>query len=142
MSWATQEFETLDLCDARLNRRAVLLAERLALKPGASIPNACHNWSETVAAYRFLSHKGVKWDDVMQAHWQASEQRIAQHPVVLCLQDTTELDYNGQQMAGLGPLSYEAQRGLYLHPTYVVTPDREPLGVTNAWTWARQFQVD
>jgi hypothetical protein len=58
--------------------------------------------------------------------------------VVLCLQDTTELNFNGQQMQGLGPLSYEAQRGLYLHPTYVVTPDREPLGVSNAWTWARE----
>lgn len=76
----------------------------------------------------------------MEAHWQASEQRIAQHPVVLCLQDTTELDYNGQSIEGLGPLSYEAQRGLYLHPTYVVTPQREPLGVTNAWTWAREFK--
>ncbi len=141
MSWAAQEFETLDLGDARLNRRAVLLAERLAQKPGASIPNACHNWSETVAAYRFLSHEDVSWDDVMQAHWQASEQRIGQHPVVLCLQDTTELDFNAQQTTGLGPLSYEAQRGLYLHPTYVVTPDREPLGVTNAWTWARQFKA-
>ena len=141
MSWAAQEFETLDLGDARLNRRAVLLAERLAQKPGASIPNACHNWSETVAAYRFLSHEDVSWDDVMRAHWQASEQRIRQHPVVLCLQDTTELDFNAQQTTGLGPLSYEAQRGLYLHPTYVVTPDREPLGVTNAWTWARQFKA-
>ena len=142
MSWAAEEFETLDLGDARLNRRAVLLAERLAQKPGASIPNACQNWSETVAAYRcFLSNEDVSWDDVMQAHWQASEQRIGQHPVVLCLQDTTELDFNGRQMAGLGPLSYEAQRGLYLHPTYVVTPDREPLGVTNAWTWAREFKA-
>ncbi|WP_461466755.1 IS4/Tn5 family transposase DNA-binding protein, partial [Melaminivora sp.] len=28
MSWAAQEFETLDLGDARLNRRAVLLAEQ------------------------------------------------------------------------------------------------------------------
>ena len=27
--------------------------------------------------------------------------------MVLCLQDTTELDYNGQAMSGLGPLSYE-----------------------------------
>lgn len=36
---------------------------------------------------------------------------MAPHPLVLCLQDTTELDYNGQQMQGLGPLSYEAQRG-------------------------------
>ncbi|MBK5913856.1 transposase, partial [Rhodocyclus purpureus] len=72
MGWAAEEFETLELGDARLNRRAVLLAERLALKPGASIPNACQNWSETVAAYRFLSHGGVSWDDVMQAHCQAS----------------------------------------------------------------------
>ena len=89
----------------------------MAQKPGASIPTVCRNWSETVVAYRLLA----RWDEVMQAHWQASEQRIGQHPVVLCLQDTTELDFNGQQMAGLGPLSYEAQRGLYLHPTYVVT---------------------
>ena len=57
------------------------------------------------------------------------------------LQDTTELDYNGQAMTGLGLLSYEAQRGLYLHPTYVVTPQREPLGVMNAWTWARDFRT-
>jgi len=53
--------------------------------------------------------------------------------VVLCLQDTTELDFNWQETAGLGPLSHEAPRGMYLHSTYVVTPDREPLGVTDAW---------
>ena len=38
------------------------------------------------------------------------------------------------------PLSYEAQRDLYLHPTYVVTPQREPLGVIDAWIWAREFK--
>ena len=133
-----QEFRTLELGDARLNKRAVLLAERLASKPTQSIPNACGTWTETIAAYRFLDNEAVTWEQVMQAHWQASAQRIGKHPVVLCLQDTTELDYNGQQISGLGPLSYEAQRGMYLHPTYVVTPDREPLGVTNAWMWARE----
>jgi hypothetical protein len=56
--------------------------------------------------------------------------------VVLCLQDTTELDFNGQAIAGLGPLSYEAQRAMYLHPTLAVTPARKPLGVRPAWwTW-------
>ena len=63
---------------------------------------------------------------------------VVEHPVVLCLQDTTELDFNGQGIAGLGPLSYEAQRGLYLHPTYAVSPTREPLGVLDAWMWARE----
>ncbi|KDB10589.1 hypothetical protein LIG30_0635 [Burkholderia sp. lig30] len=57
---------------------------------------------------------------------------------MLCIADTTELNFNGQEMEGLGALSYEAQRGMYLHPTYVVTPDREPLGVLDAWIWARE----
>ncbi len=134
------EFKTIELGDPRLNRRAVLLAERLGQKPSASIPNACTSWAETAAAYRFLRNEQVRWDKVLSPHWQASQERMAQHKVVLCIQDTTELDYNGQAITGLGPLSYEAQRGLYLHPTYVVSSEREPLGVFNAWTWARQFK--
>src|SRR5450830_1715310 len=63
---------------------------------------------------------------------------MAGQSVVLCLQDTTELDFNGQQASGLGPLSYEAQRGMYMHPTYAVSTAREPLGVLDAWMWARE----
>lgn len=54
------------------------------------------------------------------------------HAVVLCLQDTTEIDFHGRTIKGLGPLSYEAQRGLYLDPTYVVTTERDAQGVNNA----------
>jgi hypothetical protein len=48
------------------------------------------------------------------------------------------LDFNGQDIKGLGSLSYDAQRGMYLHPTYAITPQREPLGVTAMWMWARE----
>ena len=138
MSWAEEEFRTLDLGDARLNARAVLLAERLGSKPGESIPNACSGWAETQAAYRFLSNPRSDWQGVLQPHWDCSVERMRGHAVVLNIQDTTELDFNARAIAGLGPLSYEAQRGMYLHPTYVITPDREPLGVLDAWMWARQ----
>ena len=141
MGWGEEEFKTIELGDERLNRRAVLLAERLGRKPSASIPGACQSWAKTAAAYRFLRNEQVSWDKVLAPHWQASQARMARHEVVRCLQDTTELNYNGQAIAGLGPLSYEAQRGLYLHPTYVMSPEREPLGVFNAWTWARQFKA-
>ena len=58
--------------------------------------------------------------------------------MVLCLQDTTELDFTSQPgIAGLGRLSYEAQHGLYVHPTLVVTPEGVALGVIDAWIWAR-----
>jgi hypothetical protein len=45
-----------------------------------------------------------------------------------------------KQAEGLGPLNYEAQRGMLVHPTYAVTPQREPLGLINSWNWAREFR--
>jgi len=137
VSWAQEEFKTIDLSDARLNTRAALLAQRLAAKPGQSIPSACKGWAETQAAYRFLNNKRTNWLAVMQPHWEATLERMRGHEVVLNIQDTTELDFNGRQIEGLGRLCYEAQRGMYLHPTYAVSTNREPLGVFDAWMWAR-----
>ena len=137
MSWAADEFADLDLGDKRLNRRMVKLAEQFARQPMASIPGACVDWADTQAAYRFFASKDIDWRDILEPHWKSTQRRMSEHPVVLCLQDTTELDFNGQGIFGLGRLSYEAQRGMYLHPTYAVTPDREPLGVLDAWMWAR-----
>ncbi len=142
-----EEFAGAALGDERLNQRLVKLATRFADKPTASIPGACEDWSETQAAYRFFEQSSdqkrqLGWQDILAPHMACTEARMRQHPVVLCLQDTTELDFNGQETAGLGPLSHEAQRGMYLHPTYVVTPDREPLGVTDAWMWAREAKGD
>src|SRR6202008_4837007 len=48
------------------------------------------------------------------------------------------LDFNGQQAQGLGPLTYEAQSGLYLLPPCPSGPTREPLGILDAWMWARE----
>jgi hypothetical protein len=98
---------------------------------------ACDGWTETTAAYRFLGNDDVEWRDIMAPHWAQTERRMDKHAVVLCLQDTTELDFNGQDIEGLGRLNYEARRGMYVHPTYAVTPEREPLGVVDAWMWAR-----
>ena len=147
MTWAADEFAGADLGDARLNRRLIKLTERFADKPTASIPGACPDWSETQGVYRFFDQahnekRPLGWETILAPHMERTEARMRQHRVVLCLQDSTELDFNGQDIEGLGPLSYEAQRGMYLHPTYAVTPEREPLGVTDAWMWAREAKAD
>ncbi|WP_241089611.1 IS4/Tn5 family transposase DNA-binding protein, partial [Pseudomonas viridiflava] len=49
MSWAQDEMYTADLGDSRLNARLVSFLERLAERPGNSIPAACRGLSETVA---------------------------------------------------------------------------------------------
>lgn len=138
MSWAAEEFSTVALGDKRLNERLIKLSEQLAAKPTASIPGACGGWGDTAAAYRMLDNDRCDWREIIGAHGRSAMLRMAKLPVVLCLNDTTELDFNGQTIQGLGPLSYEAQRGMYLHPTYAVTVDREPLGVLDAWMWARE----
>jgi hypothetical protein len=137
-AWTDVEFGKLDLGDARLNRRARTLMESMAATPTASVPKSCNGWGETMAAYRFFDNDSVDWQAILEPHWQQTEQRMAEQSVVLCLQDTTELDFNGQQASGLGPLSYEAQRGMYVHPTYAVTTAREPLGILDVWMWARE----
>jgi hypothetical protein len=136
--WTDVEFAELDLGDSRLDSRARKIMARFSDKPSASIPKSCNGWGETIATYRFLENDAVEWRDIMAPHWAQTQQRMGEHPLILCLQDTTELNFNGQQIEGLGPLSYEVQRGMYVHPTYAVTPERLPLGVIDAWMWARE----
>lgn len=78
---------------------------------------ACHSWSETCAAYRFPGNPDVEWQDIMAPHWEQTQIQMSAYPIVLCLQVTTELDFNGQEAAGLGPLNYEARRGMHVRPT-------------------------
>ncbi len=138
VSWAAAELGGAKLGDARLSRRLVRVAERLGAQPSASIPVACGGWAETQAAYRLLAHEEVAWEAMLAPHWDCSVERMRYHRVVLCVQDSTELNYTSQPgIAGLGPLSYLRQHGLYVHPTLAVTPDGVPLGVLDAWMWAR-----
>ena len=138
MGWASIEFKTIDLGNERRNKRAIRLVERLSAQPMASVPQACGDWADTMAAYRFFNNEAVDWRAILGAHTDCAKTRMAEHEVVLCIQDTTELDFNGQEASGLGPLSYEAQRGMYAHPTYAVSTSREPLGVLDAWMWGRE----
>jgi len=138
-TWAKMEFYNLDLGDERLNKRAVKLIETFTTSPKLSISQACQGWAETQATYRLYANENVTWEKLLMAHTDQVEQRIiaSEEPVILCLQDTTELDFNGQETEDLGRLSYDTQRGMYLHPTLCITPDRIPLDISDAWMWAR-----
>jgi len=106
----------------------------------ASIPTACGGgWTETKAAYRLLDNPKLDFREVLRAHSDKVLARIRERERVLCLQDTTELDFSGRpSMAGLGRLNYDKRQGLYLHPTLVIDEAGVALGVTDCWHWARR----
>jgi hypothetical protein len=139
MSALAAELGAIDLGDRRLNRRARRLLEQLGDKPTVSIPAACGGWGETRAAYRLFDHPAVSAERVLAPHLACTEERLRAHPRVLCIQDTTELDYTTKKdsIAGLGPLNYETRWGLYLHPTLALTPERVPLGLLDLHSWTR-----
>jgi hypothetical protein len=141
-AWIDDELATLDLGDDLLNQRQKMILDRFAAKPSASIPGACGGWAETLGAYRFFAHPRVTAEEVLRPHGQATLGRIAEHPVVLLPQDTTELDFTRprEQVAGAGPLNWERRTGFFQHVQLAVTPERLPLGVIDAMTWGRDPQ--
>jgi Transposase Tn5 dimerisation domain/Transposase DNA-binding len=139
--WARHEMETANFGDERLRRRAEIVLGSLARRPEGSVPAACQGWAETQAAYRLFSNENVTGERVLEPHRDATLERMKEFPVVLCIQDTTELDYTSKPgIQGLGPLTYSASNGLHLHPTLAVTPERLCLGVLDQWSWARDAE--
>jgi hypothetical protein len=138
--WASHELAHARLADRRLVRRLITLATNFAQHPTAAIPQACGSWKRTKAAYRFFDNDTVEPEAILAAHVQATVQRMQAHPVVLCAQDTTTLNYSTHpQTRGLGPISNNRDKtlGLLLHATLALTPNGQPLGLLQAQTWAR-----
>lgn len=139
MDWIEHELGSVNIGDNRLNKRAKVLLKRFTANPSASIPESCKGWQETKAAYRFFENDSVTAKKIIKPHRLATFTRIQQHPIVLLIQDTTALNYSGQkEREDLGPLQQDNVRGLFLHPTLAVTPNRECLGLVDYEQWSRK----
>jgi hypothetical protein len=132
ISWAVAEFSKIDLQDKRLNKRCQKLASDLEQQPTDPINQACEDWADTKAAYRFCDNPKVTPDKIISAHSGRTVKRMKKHALVLAIQDTTFLNYTHHpQTAGLGEIGTKEQnqRGFGLHTTLAVTAQGQPLGV-------------
>jgi hypothetical protein len=138
-SWAEEEFGTIRLYDERLKQRLYTLAQDFYNSPQANIPEACGSKARMWGAYRFFRNPKVTMDIILNAHTEATIERIKQEKIVLCPQDTTTLNYSTHlMMGGLGPISpAEDSLGLLLHDTLAFTEKGTPLGILQAQCWAR-----
>ena len=137
--WAIDEMKNVDLKDKRLNDRLTAVLSQLGGHPTASIPAACGGYAEMTAAYRLFGNEKVCFDNVLGPHVEATRRRMAEQPVVILAQDTSEIDLTRpqQQVAGTGPLDDGSRRGLFLHLLHAFTPDGTPLGTLHADVWTR-----
>ena len=104
---------------------------------------ACQDWANTKAAYRFLSNRRVGEHAMLRGHFEATRDRFAATVgPILVLQDTTELTYQREkpELFGItenvnsgrnkeGWLRHHAIRGLPNHSSLAVTVNGTPLAL-------------
>jgi hypothetical protein len=126
--WAEEEFGAAQLGDQRRTRRLVAMATARAQRPSVSLPQSFDGKAGLTAMYKFCDSEYVRRDAILESHYQATARRVATERIVLAVQDTTYVDYSHHPATqGLGILTDEQQRGLLLHSTLIVTPNRVPL---------------
>ena len=82
-----------------------------------------------MAAYRLLNNERVTPAALSAPHVQVTRQACQGRGVVLCVQDTMELDYGHHpSKRGLGPSGREGSHGLLQHSALAVTTDGQLLG--------------
>src|SRR5215471_11498966 len=146
-----KELAGCQFCDPRLGRRFRKFARQLSTSLGQTIPLACQDWTNTKAAYRFLSNDRVNEMAILAGHFQATRERFAATDgPILVLHDTTEFSYTRQSKKAIGMLYKSCGRkdkngrprlhtvcGILMHSSLAVTAEGLPLGLAAIKFWTR-----
>jgi len=129
-SWAERTFGSVQLHDMRRTRRAVKAATSMAENPLGSLPAQMQGWKETKALYRLLDEPDVTFAALVQPHLHQSRDQANASPVVLLVQDTTDIDLSHRRkISGVGQIGNERGRGFFVQTVLAVRPEtREVLG--------------
>jgi hypothetical protein len=148
-SWAAEEFAEVKFGDKRLDARLIKLCDRFSDAPESPINQACLDWAETKAAYRFFQNSKVEVAEMLAGHRCKTAQRIKEHKTVLALQDTSYFVYtNHPKTEGLGKMSLKKGKnvkniysnGLIMHTCLAVTTKGLPLGLLDQKIFARKLR--
>ena len=140
-SWVAEEYDSLDLGDARLNCRAQKFVSQAA-GIGDTNPDRCLKPGSLKALYRMADNPKVNAQELFSAHNRASIRRCSEQSLVYVVQDTTEVDLTKPQteVQGAGPLSSGKRRGFFFHPSYALSESGLPLGQVDQIVWARDLK--
>jgi Transposase DNA-binding/Transposase Tn5 dimerisation domain len=138
-AWAEQTFAAAQLGDRRRTRRLVQAAAQIAAHPQKPFTQV-FDWNELRGFYRLCDQQEATLAAVSGPHWQQTRQAMGQHPLVLILHDTTELDYSHRRhLTGVGQVGNEGGKGLLQHNSLAVVPQpRQVLGLSYQQLRVRQ----
>ena len=149
--WASEEFANVDLGDKRLDTRLMCICDRFSESPESPINQACENWAEAKAAYRFFKNKNIEACEIMKAHRLKTAERAEKYKTVLALQDTSYFVYTSHpETEGLGKMSIRKGKniekiysnGLIMHACLAVTTEGLPIGLLDQQIFVRKLRTE
>jgi hypothetical protein len=133
-----EEFAGVDFNEARLEKRLVRTMATLSKQPDKSIWASGENRAEAKAIYNMAGNEKFDRNEILRAHREGTIKRMSDEPVILAVQDTTGVNYNGQRkMEGNGYISASAM-GVTIHSCLAVTPDGLALGALDQMGYNRE----
>jgi len=136
-----EDYGKAEFGDSRLSKRLVRLLGQLAGDPTASLSAACRDPYQAKAAYRFTGNDNVTAEAITQISQEVTLGNVNTHkpPVLLILQDTSELNYSGlKETDGLGSMGgKKSSLGIISHTAIAVGESGEIYGLLAQKLWTR-----
>ena len=135
----TKNFATVDLRDRRLTKRLIQSAAKIAAHPEKPF-NQVFDWNELRGFYNVCHKEAATLAAIQGPHWQQTRQEMGQHPLVLILHDTSEMDFTEHTaLQGAGPIGDGNGRGFLQHNSLAVLPEpRQVLGLAYQQWYVRK----
>jgi hypothetical protein len=149
MSWIDKELAGCVFVDSKLGKHLVYRVSKLSDRIGSTILMACQDWSNTKAAYRFLSNPRLSELEIMHGHFLSTQSRCAATAgPTLILHDTTEMTFKTNQPQNIGYTRKHANKmalqnqkikramcGVLMHSSIAITPEGLPQVFTAKKFW-------
>ena len=135
-SFGQRHFGHAVLRDKRRTARLVQLADRMAHRPGGSLPEKLNSPKDLKAMYRLFDCESVTHQAILKAHQQYLFETVLVSGArfTLILHDSTELEYTKRQSLAddLGQIGTGFRRGFIAQNSLVVCPETgATLGLAN-----------
>ena len=127
-TWAQATWGNCELGNTQRTKRAGAIGERMAVPPGAGLPEQMGSRAMLKGAYRLLNCPAVGPEEWWRPHHEATRRAAGRYPTVLFIQDWTTLDYSHHpKTAGIGPVGARRQRGMLLHSVLAYAVEEQQL---------------